>query len=39
MGCAEKFGQTLMVVTHNSDVASKADCVLCIEDGKLVNEK
>ncbi len=36
MSCAEKLGQTLIVVTHDPDVASKADCVLRIEDGKLV---
>ncbi len=39
MCCAEKLGQTLIVVTHDPDVASKADCILHIEDGKLVNEK
>ncbi len=39
MCCAEKLGQTLIVVTHDPDVASKADCILRIEDGKLVNEK
>ena len=36
--CAEKFGQTLIVVTHDPDVAGRADCVLCIEDGKLTAE-
>ena len=39
MCCAERLGQTLIVVTHDPDVASKADCVLRIEDGKLVNKK
>lgn len=34
--CAEKFGQTLIIVTHNSEIAEKADCVIRIEDGKLV---
>lgn len=36
MRCAKNFGQTLIVVTHDSDIAERADDVLCIEDGKLV---
>ena len=35
--CAAKFGQTLSVVTHDPEIARKADVVICIEDGKIVN--
>lgn len=33
--CAAKFGQTLIVVTHDPEIAKKADRVICIEDGRL----
>lgn len=33
--CAAKFGQTLIVVTHDPEIAKKADKVICIEDGYL----
>ena len=33
--CAAKFGQTLIVVTHDPEIARKADVVICIEDGHL----
>ena len=35
--CAAKFGQTLIVVTHDPEIARKTDVVICIEDGKIVN--
>ena len=35
--CAAKFGQTLIVVTHDPEIARKADVVICIADGKIVN--
>ena len=35
--CAAKFGQTLIVVTHDPEIARKADVGICIEDGKIVN--
>ena len=34
--CAAKFGQTLIVVTHDPEIARKADVVVCIEDGLIV---
>ena len=34
--CAAKFGQTLIVVTHDPEIARKADVVICIEDGLIV---
>lgn len=33
--CAKKFGATLIVVTHDLEIARKADRVIHIEDGKL----
>lgn len=36
MRCAKEYGQTLIVVTHDPDIAEKADCVLHIVDGKMV---
>ena len=34
--CAKRFGQTLIVVTHDLDIAKMADHVIHIEDGKIV---
>lgn len=34
-GCAARFGQTLIVVTHDPEIAKKADRVICIEDGRI----
>lgn len=33
--CVAKYGQTLIVVTHDPEIAEKADQVICIEDGRL----
>lgn len=33
--CAAKYGQTLIVVTHDPEIAARADVTICIEDGKL----
>ena len=34
--CAKRFGQTLIIVTHDLDIAKTADSVIHIEDGHLV---
>ena len=34
--CAKRFGQTLIVVTHNLEIARTADHIIQIEDGKTV---
>lgn len=34
-GCAEKLGQTLIIVTHNPEIAEKAQHVIRIEDGRI----
>lgn len=33
----KKYGQTLVVITHNEDIAQMADRTLVIEDGRLVD--
>lgn len=35
--CSKNYGQTLVVVTHDLDIARKADIIIHIEDGKIVN--
>lgn len=34
--CAHKFGQTLIMVTHDLDIANQADGIIHLEDGKVV---
>lgn len=34
--CAAKFGQTLIVVTHDPEIAQKADKVIHLEDGRII---
>ncbi len=34
---AKKYGQTLVVITHNEDIAQMADRTIILEDGKVVN--
>ena len=36
MECAAEFGQTLIVVTHNPEIAQKAQQVIRIEDGQIL---
>ncbi len=36
MHCAKEYGQTLIVVTHDPDIAEKADSILHIVDGMIV---
>ena len=33
---AKKYGQTLVVITHNEEIAQMADRTIVIEDGKVV---
>lgn len=35
----EKYNQTIVIVTHDASLAGKADRVLTMNDGKIVNEK
>ena len=36
--CAKEFGITLILVTHDLNVAEQADRILTIEDGAIVND-
>ena len=35
---AQKYGQTLVMITHDQDIAQFADRILLIEDGKVVEQ-
>ena len=35
----KKFKQTIIMITHNLEIANEADRVITIEDGKIVKEK
>lgn len=37
--CAARFGQTLIIVTHDLEIAKKADRIIKIEDGKMVSNQ
>ena len=32
---AEKYVQTVVLITHDNDIAQLGDRILCIEDGRL----
>lgn len=34
----QKYGQTLVMITHDEDIAQVADRILVIEDGKVVEQ-
>lgn len=36
---SERFGQTIVMITHNEEIAQMADRVIHIEDGKIVSDK
>ena len=33
---AKKYGQTIVMITHNNEIAQLADRIVRIEDGKIV---
>lgn len=35
---SEKFSQTIVMITHNEDIAQMADRIIRIEDGKIVGD-
>lgn len=37
--CAARFGQTLIIVTHDLEIAKKADRIIKIEDGKIASNQ
>ena len=32
----QKFGQTMVMITHNEEIAQMADRIIRIEDGRIV---
>lgn len=36
MDCAGKFGQTLIMVTHDLEIARMSETVITIEDGRVI---
>ena len=34
--CVSKYGQTLVMITHDETIAQMADRIIIIEDGKVV---
>ncbi len=34
---ADKFSQTIVMITHNTEIAQTADRIIRIEDGLIVN--
>ncbi len=36
---AEKYGQTIVMITHNDEIAQTADRIIRIEDGRIVAER
>ncbi|MDK2585605.1 ABC transporter ATP-binding protein [Romboutsia sedimentorum] len=35
--CVEKFGQTLIMITHNNEIAKMADVCIKVQDGKVLD--
>ena len=35
----ERFGQTIVMITHNEEIAQMADRIVRIEDGRIVNRR
>ncbi|MFA5407559.1 MAG: ABC transporter ATP-binding protein [Bacilli bacterium] len=35
----KKYKQTLIMITHNEDIASEADRIIMIDDGKIISDK
>lgn len=33
---SQKYGQTIVMITHNEEIAQLADRIIRIEDGKIV---
>ena len=36
---SERFGQTVVMITHNEEIAQLADRIIRIEDGKIKGSK
>lgn len=36
--CVADYGQTLVMITHDEGIAQMADCIVVVEDGKVVSQ-
>ena len=36
---SQKFSQTMVMITHNEEIAQMADRIIRIEDGKIQNQR
>ena len=36
---SRQFEQTIVMITHNPEIAQMADCIVRIEDGKIVQQQ
>lgn len=36
---SERFAQTIVMITHNEEIAQTADRIIRIEDGRIVGER
>ena len=36
--CNQSYGQTVIMITHNLDIAKQADRIITISDGKIIEE-
>jgi len=34
--CVKEYNQTLVMITHNDEIAKSSECVVTISDGKVV---
>ncbi|HEL3286431.1 TPA: ATP-binding cassette domain-containing protein, partial [Clostridioides difficile] len=34
--CVNEYKQTLVMITHNDEIAKMADCIITISDGKVI---
>lgn len=35
----KKYNQTLIIITHNIEIAKKADRIITIKDGKIISDE
>ena len=36
---SQKYGQTIVMITHNEEIAQLADRIIRIEDGKIIERR
>jgi putative ABC transport system ATP-binding protein len=35
----QKFGQTLIIITHDENIALQADRIMALEDGRIIRDE